>query len=88
MGLGSWGWFGPRWFVADRSRAVVLVRFSVACFGVTVSVAFHLVFVHIIFSSVLVAGWPPYWKELLTRLDKCSLCVLTLCNFSCFPFWF
>ena len=41
--------------------------------------------VHILFSSVWVAEWPPFWKELLTRLTICSLCNLTICNFSYFP---
>ena len=27
-------------------------------------------------------------RELLTRLTICSLCILTVCNFSCFSFWF
>ena len=44
--------------------------------------------VHITFTSVWVAEWPTFWKELLTRLNICSLCILTICNFSYFPFWF
>ena len=51
---------------------------------VTVSVTFHLMFVQISFSSFWVAEWPPYGKELLTRLIFCSHCILTICNFS-FP---
>ena len=35
---------------------------SVACFGVKVSVMFHLLFVHYTFSSVLVAEWSPIVK--------------------------
>ena len=46
------------------------------------SVTFHLLSVHIIFCSVWVAEWPPFGKELLTRLTICSLCSLTICNFS------
>ena len=53
---------GPQYFIIDRSKAVVLLWFSVACFGVRVSVTFHLTRVHIIFSSVSVAEWPPFWK--------------------------
>ena len=49
-------------FVTDRSKAVVLTWFSVACFSVRVSVMFHLMFVHYTFSSVLVAEWPPFGK--------------------------
>ena len=44
--------------------------------------------VHIVFSTVWVAEWPPFEKELLTRLTKCSLCFLTIGNFSYFPFVF
>ena len=44
---------------------------------------FRLSCVHIIFSSVWVAEWPSFGKELLTRLPICSLC-----NFDYFPFWF
>ena len=32
------------------------------CFGVRVSVTFHLMCVHIIFSTVSVAEWPPFGK--------------------------
>ena len=49
---------------------------------------FHLTCVHNIFSSVLVAVWQPFGKKLLIRLNICSLCVLTICNISYFPFWF
>ena len=35
---------------------------SVACFGVRVSVMFHLTFVHYTFSSVWAAEWPPFKK--------------------------
>ena len=35
---------------------------SVACFGVRVSVMFHLMFVHYTSSSVGVAEWPPFGK--------------------------
>ena len=34
----------------------------VACFGVGVSVMFHLMFVHYTFSSVCVDGWPPFGR--------------------------
>ena len=40
------------------------------------------------FSSVCVAEWLPFGKELLTRLTICSLCILNMCNVSSFPFWF
>ena len=46
--------------IIDRSKAVVLLQFSV--FGVRVPVTFHLTCVHIILSSVWVAEWPPFGK--------------------------
>ena len=50
---------------------------------------FYLLCVHIIFSSAWIVEWPPFGKELLTRLTIIMLfCILTICNFSCFPFWF
>ena len=55
-------------------------------FFVSVSVTFHLMFVQVIFSWFSL--WPPFGKELLTRLTICSLCILTICNFSYFLFWF
>ena len=53
--------------------------FSVACFGVRVSVMFYLIFVHLTFSSVLVAEWPPFGKKLRTRLAICTYCFLSIC---------
>ena len=41
---------------------------------------------YIIFSSVSVAERPPFGKKLLTRFTICSLCILTICNISYFPF--
>ena len=79
----------PQKFFTDRSKVLVLLCFSVACFGVRVSVTFHLMCVHIIFSSVSVAEWPLFGKKLLNRLTICPLCILTICNtcISYFPFW-
>ena len=53
-----------------------------------VSVTFHLMCVHIVFSSVSVAEWPPFGRWLPARLAVCSLCVLAVCGVGCFPFWF
>ena len=38
---------------------------------------FYLMLVHIISSSVWVGEWPPFGKELVTRIVICSLCILT-----------
>ena len=59
--------------------------FSVACFGVRVSVMFHLIFVHYTFSSVWVAEWQPFGKKLPARLAICSHCLLSICIFYLFP---
>ena len=40
------------------------------------------------FSTGSVAMWSHFGKELLTRLTIYSLCILTICSFSYFPFWF
>ena len=37
------------------------------------------------FQFGLGAEWPHIGKKLLTRLTICSLCILTICNFSYFP---
>ena len=42
---------------------------------------FQCLLVHIIFSSVWVAEWPPFRKGLLTRFTMCCLYVFTICNF-------
>ena len=57
-----------------------MLWFAVACFYVRVPLTFHLMCVYVIFSSVLVAEWPQFGKELLPRLTICSLCILTVCN--------
>ena len=64
-------------------RLVVVV--SVACFGVRVSVMFHLMFVNYTFSSVRVAEWPHFGKKLPAQLAICSHCLLSICNIYLFP---
>ena len=59
--------------------------FSVVCFGVRVSVMFHLMFVYYTFSSVWVAEWPSFGKQLPARLAICSHCLLSIRNFYLFP---
>ena len=49
---------------------------------------FHLICVHIILSSFSVAEWPTFGKELLTRLNICSLCILNFCIFVISSFGF
>ena len=58
---------------------------SVSCFGVRVSVMFHFVFVHYTFSSVWVAEWPAFGKQLTARLAICSHCILSIYNIYLFP---
>ena len=51
----------PPQFSTDRSRVVVLMWFIVACFGVEVTVVFHLMFFfHYTFSLGCVAEWPTF----------------------------
>ena len=56
---------------------------SVSCLGVRVSAMFHFMFVHYTFSSVWVAEWPPFGKQLPARIVFCLFVI-----FICFPFWF
>ena len=58
---------------------------SVSCFGVRCSVMSHFMFVHYTFSSVWVAEWPPFGKQLPARLAICSHCILSICNIYLFP---
>ena len=57
---------------------------SVACFGVRVSVMFHLMFIHYTFSSVWVDD-----GHLLGNIAACSVdhlfCLLPICNIYLFP---
>ena len=52
----------PHKLITGRSKAVVLLWFSGACFCVRESVKFHLMCVYIIFISVSVAEWLPFGK--------------------------
>ena len=58
---------------------------SVRCFGVRVSVMFHFIFVYYTFSSVWVAEWPPFGKQLPVRLIICSHYILSIFNIYLFP---
>ena len=63
--MGSLSWLKrlPRlYFLLSITRIFVTWFKTVACIGVRVSVTFHLTCVHIIFSSVSVAEWPPFGK--------------------------
>ena len=66
----------------------IVLKRDLFVLAVRVSVTFHLTCVHIIFSSVWVAKWPPFGKYVPTQLTKCSLCILTISNLSYFPLWF
>ena len=47
----------------------------------------HLMCVHIIFSSVSVAEWPPFGKTLLTRLTICFLFAILVISRFHFDGW-
>ena len=74
--------------ITDCSKAVVMLWFAVGCFWCQGSIDVSSNVCSYYLSSVLVAEWPYFEKELLPRLTICSLCILTLCNFSYFMFWF
>ena len=58
-------------------------------FDIRVSVMFHLIMlVHCSFSLVWVAEWPPFGKKLPNLLAICPHCILSICDFGYFPFWF
>ena len=59
-----------------------MLWFAVGCFWCqsSIDVSFNVCSYYL--SSVLVAEWPYFGKELLPWLTICSLCILTLCNFS------
>ena len=59
---------------------------SVACFGVRVSVVFHLMFVHYTFSSVWVAEWPPFGNSCPLGWPCVLFCLFVI--FIYFPFGF
>ena len=46
------------------------------------------VFLHDFLSKVKVAEFPSYGTELLIQLTVCLLCIISMCNFDCNPFWF
>ena len=47
---------------------------------------FHYMFVLCTFSSVWVAEWPPFGKQLPARLAIRSHCILSICDINLFPF--
>ena len=49
---------------------------------------FHLMYVHIIFSSVSVAEWPLFLEIAAHSVDHMFSCILNICNISYFPFSF
>ena len=44
--------------------------------------------IQLFYSSVYVAEWPPFGKELPAPLTLCSPGIMSICNSSYFPFWF
>ena len=49
---------------------------------------FHLTLFILILVWFGFPGGRLFMQLLLARLAVCSLCVLTICNFNYFPFWF
>ena len=46
---------------------------------------FHFMFVHYTFSSVWIAGWPPFGRWLPARLAICYHCISSICSVCLFP---
>ena len=69
------------------ARLAVMLN-TLSSLNIEIIIIIIIIITHIIFSSVCASEWPPFGKELLTRLTICSLCMLTICNFSYVPFWF
>ena len=55
----------PQIFITDRSNAVGLLLFSVACFSVRASVTFQLIFVYIILVRFRLLNGHPLGKSCL-----------------------
>ena len=58
---------------------------SVACFGVRVSVMFHLMFVRYTLSSVWVAEWPAFGEKAARSVGHMFSLYLSICVFHLFP---
>ena len=71
-----------------RSNAVLLTWFSVLFVLMSVSVLFSPSICLDGFSYAMVAVWPPFGKELHIGLSICSVCIMSICYFGCFPLWF
>ena len=65
----------PQSFITNRSKAVVLMWFFVACFGVRFSLTIiYLMFVFFhTFSSVWVAKWTSFWERNVHSVDRVFL---------------
>ena len=62
--------------------------FSVVCFGVRVSVMFHLMFVYYRFRLVWIAEWPLFGKYLQLGWPYVVIVLCLFVFFIYFPFWF
>ena len=80
----------------DKIACLLDVVIFVACFGCSFCAVFTfgvswwcLICSVPGLSYVLrLAEWPPFVKELVMRLTMFSLCIVYICNFGYFPFWF
>ena len=48
----------------------IVLKLEETVYGARISVTFHLMFVHVNFSSASVAEWRPFGKNLLTLLGS------------------
>ena len=52
-----------------------------SCFGVGVSLTFHLTCVHNMFRSVWVAEWPPFWEMVAHSVEHRFSLILVISRF-------
>ena len=73
--------FKDPWFISSNHLILPTLIIIGICSGVRVLVMIRLMFAHYTLSCVWVAEWPPFEKELPTRLAICSYCVLVYLYF-------
>ena len=82
----------PSYLLLTVPRRLLCCGSPLPVFCVRVSVTFHLMCVHIIFSSVRLLSGHLLGNSCSLSVDHmtCSLCILTICNkfINYFPFWF
>ena len=79
--LGQFNWFKSHtqyFYTTDRSKATLLLWFSMLLVLVSVSVLFSTPVCLNYLNMVYVAEWLPFGKELLNWLTVCSRCTMSI----------